>query len=130
MKILIVEDDMIVRTNLSMHLREDLGYEVVEATDGLDAIEKLMPDGKLNTTIDRVVTDMRMYPGKSGLWFLQYLNHSRVKLPCLLRSTEASYREEGHEFDLQEVAEVFDFVKFRLKDDHFKDVDEFLKGLR
>ncbi|MBW2058845.1 MAG: response regulator [Deltaproteobacteria bacterium] len=59
-KILLVDDEEVIRDALGGLLMEE-GYEVVEAEDGSEAIEKLSAE-----KFDIVITDIKM-PGKSGI---------------------------------------------------------------
>lgn len=59
-KILLVDDEEIIRDALGGLLMEE-GYQVVEARDGTEAIERLSAE-----EFDIVITDIKM-PGKSGI---------------------------------------------------------------
>ena len=59
-KILLVDDEEIIRDALGGLLVEE-GYEVLEAENGTEAIEKLSAE-----RFDVVITDIKM-PGKSGI---------------------------------------------------------------
>jgi len=59
-KVLIVDDDFLIRQLLSLILRS-AGYSVLEAENGRDALEKLSSD-----SIDTVITDLRM-PQMDGI---------------------------------------------------------------
>ncbi len=64
-KILIADDDEIVRDSISSLLKDE-GYTVLSAQDGLDAIKILRIED-----IDLVITDLRM-PGADGYEVLKY----------------------------------------------------------
>jgi CheY-like chemotaxis protein len=64
-RILLVDDDAMVRLLLAAHL-EDLGYDITQASDGLDALARL--DG--GEAVDLLVTDFAM-PGMNGLALIQ-----------------------------------------------------------
>jgi CheY-like chemotaxis protein len=86
-RILLVEDD----DHQRLLYREDLesdGYEVFEARDGLEAIsavDRLAPDV--------VVLDINM-PGTDGLTTLARLHDKHQRLPVVLNSAYASYRDQ------------------------------------
>ena len=63
-KILIIDDSMSVRNHLSEVLRR-VGYQVVEAVDGNDGLEKIAE----HTDADLVISDHNM-PGRDGLSML------------------------------------------------------------
>lgn len=68
MKIFMIADDSPVIRKVLRRIVEDLGFIVVEATDGLDAQQKCaenLPDG--------IFIDWDM-PGQSGLELIQWLN--------------------------------------------------------
>lgn len=62
-KILIVDDSMTVRSMVSFTLK-DAGFEVVEAVNGKDALDKLG-----NHRVDLIVTDLNM-PVMDGITFI------------------------------------------------------------
>ena len=60
-KVLIVDDEQDIRTLLNIYLKR-LGYDVVEAADGVEAVETVRAD----KDIDLIVMDIMM-PKLSGL---------------------------------------------------------------
>jgi len=66
MKILVVEDDQVVRNVLEYHFQKE-NHTIVVATDGADAIEKI----KLETP-ELVITDVMM-PFVSGLELVEWI---------------------------------------------------------
>jgi YesN/AraC family two-component response regulator len=74
-KILLVDDDAQVRKMLKITL-ERAGYEVVEAADGVQAVQVYSPD-----TIDLVITDIVM-PEKEGIETIMELKtaHPEVRI--------------------------------------------------
>jgi two-component system, cell cycle sensor histidine kinase and response regulator CckA len=78
--ILLVEDEPAVRTFAARCLRQ-LGYAVLEAADGAEALEVAQP----GTPVDLVVTDMSM-PGMPGTELARAMTASRPRLPVLFVS--------------------------------------------
>jgi two-component system chemotaxis response regulator CheY len=81
-KILVVDDSMMVRRQVGGTLR-NLGYLVVEAVDGLDALEKL----DANRDAQFIVCDVNM-PRMNGIEFLERLSASGSKVPVVMLTTE------------------------------------------
>jgi two-component system, chemotaxis family, chemotaxis protein CheY len=83
--ILVVDDASLVRLFYRSTL-EQAGYQVEEALNGLEAIEKL-----LITPVDMLVVDVNM-PHMDGLSFLDLLRRKEMPLcsiPALITSTES-----------------------------------------
>lgn len=80
--ILVIDDSMMVRKQVGNALRTQ-GYAVVEAVDGVDALEKLeaTPDARL------VVCDVNM-PRMNGLEFLEQLSARKSAPPVVMLTTE------------------------------------------
>jgi CheY-like chemotaxis protein len=76
-----VEDDKNVRDTAAAILKS-AGYEVLTATDGLDALQSL--DGPLP---DLIVSDLRM-PRMSGFEFLAVVRHRFPQIPTVAISAE------------------------------------------
>ena len=78
-----------VRLMLAAHL-EDIGYDIVQASDGLDALARL-DEGE---AIDLLVTDFAM-PGMNGLALIQEARKRMPDLPVLLLTgyADAGVRE-------------------------------------
>jgi|SRR6185312_13630093 len=91
-KILIVDDSSSVRTIARTALREQ-GYEVVEAGNGREALEKLSAE-----RVHLVVSDVNM-PVMDGIAFLKELkSHPTSKfVPVIMLTTEAGQdkKQEG-----------------------------------
>jgi DNA-binding response OmpR family regulator len=86
MRILLVEDDLLVRETLAMDLR-DQGYDVIEAETGDEA------RGVDAFAFDVLVTDIRM-PGQITGWQLAELyRDARPDLPVLYMT---GYSDEPH----------------------------------
>ena len=88
-RILIVEDAGLVR----MYYREALegaGFDVDEALNGLEALEKL-----LTAPVDLLIVDVNM-PQMDGLTFLQALRRQAppiASIPVLITSTESGTQD-------------------------------------
>jgi two-component system chemotaxis response regulator CheY len=91
-KILIVDDSSSVRTIARIALREQ-GYDVVEAVNGKEALEKLAAE-----RVHLVVSDVNM-PVMDGISFLKELkSHPTSKfVPVIMLTTEAGQdkKQEG-----------------------------------
>jgi len=81
-KILVIEDSQTVRQQVRQTLA-GAGYEVVEATDGVDGLDKIkhVPDLSL------ILCDINM-PRMSGLEMITELQRDGVKIPILMLTTE------------------------------------------
>ena len=82
-KILIVEDDLITRRNLSV-LLSDEGYDVDQAGDGVQALEILA-----GRPIDLVLSDIVM-PRMDGLKLLQQLQLMAPQIPVVIMTSYVS----------------------------------------
>ena len=82
--VLLIDDSASVRTLMRMALEREK-FEVVEATDGEDAIDRL--DGR---SVGLIISDLSM-PRMDGMAFLRWVkNHPRYKFtPVLLLTTES-----------------------------------------
>lgn len=82
--ILVVDDSGSVRTVVGIALR-GAGYEVVEASDGLDGMKRL--DGR---KLHLIISDVNM-PGMDGLSFLREVKkHPQYRFtPVMMLTTEA-----------------------------------------
>lgn len=132
MKVLLVDDDTDFSEAVTTLLTEDLGHEVVSAEDGEKALSILLPDGtaaSIDTTIDAIITDCNMTPGKSGLSFVQSLARKGVKLPTLLHSGDSVHYEGGMRINLPEVSKYLQFVKFHRKDPDCTYISTFLNEI-
>jgi PAS domain S-box-containing protein len=89
--VLLAEDDGEVRKLVRMVL-EDAGYTVIEAVDGVDALEKF----RGSSGIDLVVSDIIM-PKKNGIEMYQELQRVRPGIKALFTSgyTSDSIRKKG-----------------------------------
>lgn len=86
-KILIVENDdnqrLLYRENF-----EEEGYQVVEARDGREALARVQADPP-----NAVVLDINM-PGMDGLHTLARIHDLNPRLPVILNSAYAEYKEQ------------------------------------
>jgi len=79
--VLVVDDEELVRRSATRMLRH-LGYAVLEARDGLEALEKLAQD---DGRIGIVLLDLTM-PGMDGAATFEALRKGRADLPVVLMS--------------------------------------------
>jgi CheY-like chemotaxis protein len=79
LRLLLVDDHAEVRSTTAA-LLEDLGHEVVEATNGAEAL-KVMKNGDCN--FDLLITDYAM-PHQSGTEFLREARKLCPKVPALI----------------------------------------------
>jgi two-component system chemotaxis response regulator CheY len=84
-KILAVDDSVTMRKMVSVTLQRG-GYDVVEAIDGVDALEKAKTD-----EVDLVLADVNM-PNMDGLTLIQELRKLKAyaSKPILVLTTESS----------------------------------------
>jgi PAS domain S-box-containing protein len=97
-KILVVDDDMFVRTATSRALRAR-GYQVLEASDGVGALRMLRDD----TNVDLLVTDVVM-PGVDGRELVEAARARRPSLKVLYISGYADDAVLHHGVKSAEVA--------------------------
>ncbi len=81
--ILVVEDEVLIRFDLSDHLR-DCGFEVIEASNADEAIEFLS-----SLSIDVVVTDVRMPGSMDGIQLAHLLHRERPQISVIVVSGHA-----------------------------------------
>ena len=79
--VLLAEDDERVR-RLARGLLEGLGYRVLEAADGIEAVEVFHANAE---SIDVALLDLTM-PGRDGLEALDEIRRARPELPAILAS--------------------------------------------
>ncbi|MET0443121.1 MAG: response regulator [Pseudorhodoplanes sp.] len=90
MRILIVDDAALIRTYYRAAL-EPRGYEIEEALNGLEALEKL-----LLKSFDLIIVDVNM-PQMDGMTFLKILRAKELPVaatPALVTSTEAGPQDQ------------------------------------
>ena len=83
--VLVVDDETAVRRFAVRVLQRD-GYQVVEATDGVEALEIIRTGG---VSIDVVVSDIVM-PRLNGVELMQALSEAQPHLPVILMSGYAT----------------------------------------
>jgi two-component system chemotaxis response regulator CheY len=83
-RVMTVDDSATVRQVLHMTL-EDAGYDVVEAVDGADALEKLSEE-----SVDMLVTDLNM-PKVDGIDLIQQVRQKPGNrfMPIIMLTTES-----------------------------------------
>lgn len=99
--ILVVDDDVLVSTGTAAML-EDLGYSVIQAHSGVDALAALNSGAK----IDLVLTDHVM-PGITGLQLAMQLRSLSPQLPVVLASGYADWPEGEPAADWPRLAKPF-----------------------
>ena len=89
-KILVVDDSQTVVKFVGFSLRNS-GFEVIVATDGMDALEKI---STITEGIDLIITDLNM-PNLDGYGFIETLRQNEAfnKVPIIILSSE----EEQHD---------------------------------
>ena len=90
--ILVVDDDPAVRET-SASMLEDLGYVVIQATGGPEALDVV----ERHPEVDLMVTDIRM-PGMSGLELSDIATARRHDLPVILISGYFAPQKINHRF--------------------------------
>ena len=96
-RVLIVDDDTNFRRSLAIGL-EAMGYEVVEARSGMEALEMLQSGDGPGTSIERAVVDARM-PGLDGFWLTDQLALMYPELKVVILSAHA-YPNEHERYTL------------------------------
>lgn len=87
MKILVVEDDRMIREGIKEYLSE-FGYSVIEASDGIEALDKF------NSEVSLVILDIQI-PFKNGLEVLREIR-GKSNLPVLILT---AFSDEGYKID-------------------------------
>ena len=81
-KILVIDDSETIRQQVKQALAST-GYEIIEAVDGVDGLEKL----RAMADLDMALCDVNM-PRMNGLDMLDNLDVKKTGLPVLLLTTE------------------------------------------
>jgi len=91
--IMIVEDSASMRGLISMTLKNN-GYEVIEASDGKEAVKRLSSAGK----VDLIITDLNM-PNMDGIQFIKTVKgdskHRFIPVVMLTTESQDTKKEEG-----------------------------------
>lgn len=91
-RVLIVEDEELIRETISLSLAEE-GFEILLAEDGLTALEMFVgPVGNpqnQNPDIDLVILDL-MLPGMNGLDLCRLLRYQGIDTPILIVSAKGT----------------------------------------
>ncbi|MFO7734844.1 MAG: response regulator [bacterium] len=86
--VLIVDDSSTLRASVSFVLK-DSGYNVIEAKDGVDGLEKLEKEKSMGNKIDMIIVDINM-PRKDGISFIRDVKKTDLKyVPILVLTTES-----------------------------------------
>ena len=80
-RVLVVEDELFIRTMLSEELRET-GFEVIEAFNGDEALAVL----KTDVHIDLIISDVHMPGSVDGMGLLAVVKKAFPTLPVILTS--------------------------------------------
>ena len=91
MKVLVVDDESMIREVIKEYCLAE-GYEVVEAVDGIDALNKL------NNTFDVMILDVMM-PKMDGFTLLKTIN-STLSVPTIVLSARGEEYDKLLGFDL------------------------------
>jgi len=86
--LLVVDDEPEIRNLLSDYLGDDQGYTVLNAVDGIDALENVLPKNR----IDLVLSDINM-PRMKGF---ELLNKVRELYPAIKRVLITAYNVEDY----------------------------------
>ena len=81
-KILVIDDSETIRQQVK-HALAATGYEIVEAVDGVDGLEKL----RTVTDLDMALCDVNM-PRMNGLDMIAEVQRTGPKIPILMLTTE------------------------------------------
>ena len=81
-KILVIDDSETIRQQVR-HALAATGYEIVEAVDGIDGLEKL----RTVTDLDLALCDVNM-PRMNGLDMIAEVQRTGPKIPILMLTTE------------------------------------------
>src|ERR1041384_4379855 len=86
-RVLIVDDNHSIRTSVATYLR-DRGYEVEEAIDGIQGLEK-----GLTVSPNIILLDVVM-PGIDGFRLCQLLREKGVKVPIIMLTEKAAIEDK------------------------------------
>ncbi len=77
-RILVVDDEDLVRQTIKIHVERSLDYEVIEASDGLEALEKIKQDSP-----SLIISDLKM-PRMDGMALLEAIRSQKLDIPVLI----------------------------------------------
>ena len=102
MNILIVEDSSSVRNFIAAILENDLGADIVQAANGMEAM-KVLPQHRF----DVILTDINM-PEINGLELISFLKRHPAyqAIPVVIISTEASRQDRERGLELGATAYI------------------------
>ncbi|WP_045211124.1 response regulator [Desulfonatronovibrio magnus] len=80
--ILIIDDESDFRFSMSLILKAQ-GFNIIEAGDGIEALEKLSTLQEQNKNVALIVTDLRM-PGMGGIELLERLSRHNNEIKVLV----------------------------------------------
>jgi two-component system alkaline phosphatase synthesis response regulator PhoP len=86
-RVLIVDDNKSIRTTVADYLKEK-GYDVVEATDGIQGLDK-----GLSSSPNVIILDVVM-PGIDGFKLCQLLREKGVQVPIIMLTERASIEDK------------------------------------
>ena len=86
--VMIVDDSATLRASVNFVLT-DAGFEVVQAVDGLDGLEKLKEISIKGGKVDMIISDINM-PNLDGIGFIKEVKKGDFKfVPILVLTTES-----------------------------------------
>lgn len=83
-KVMIVDDSKTIRQQVTFTLTKG-GYEVIEAEDGVDGIEKLGANGD----VAMIISDVNM-PNMDGIQMVEKMKENGVTVPIVMLTTEGA----------------------------------------
>lgn len=83
-KIMIVDDSRTIRQQVTFTLTK-AGYQVIEAEDGLDGLNKL----KSNHDLAMIISDVNM-PNMNGLEMVEQIKADGISVPIIMLTTEGA----------------------------------------
>ncbi len=86
--LLVVDDEDVMRDMIVDYIEEEMGYKVLSATDGVDALENVLP----NNDVDLIISDINM-PRMKGF---ELLSRVRKEYPHIKRVLITAYNVEDY----------------------------------
>lgn len=112
MRILLIEDDTLIREVVARGLREEAMYEVDAAADGLTGLRMA-----LEADYALIVLDL-MLPGKDGWQICEELRSRRIATPILMLSARDAVQDRVHGLEIgadDYLPKPFDFDELRAR---------------